>query len=1070
MPRPTFDESAHPRWPDGAPMGLGGQFRSIGMPGPAAELLLGVARMVEAVTPASGRTRERRNGWFRAANTEATNTQWGSHRNGAVSLMTMRNIIRRQILTPMGLSTQNRILPSTRRESNEQNRQSEILNEAQDVGSREPAAALSTGALSARLPQSNASTSTNVDLSRSPARSDSGRIRNVAAMTDSNLITLATQMRNHRYDIQAIARINAQLDNRGETTRRYRLTPENAVMAPPPASAPAAPSRVPVARRFSSGDHVWVTPASDEGGGRWPADVFSDDGGSQVHVREIITEGSNRGQARPGNSRPVNRNVVSARWWNNHQAANGGAEAVSTETLELSDERGHVLQQGDIVTRSGSSNQTYRIVNTDRDNGGYIPIENSQGLINRVAPRNLRFRSTNGTLSNPEAPARAPVLDRDGDPVHDGENVPIHRGDRVHVGAYDEGVVTSEEVGPGGNVEVRVDGRVGRDTYTPNYLEVISAETTSTSTPIVDQPGRNGTTRDGHALRAGDLVHVEGSARAPEGYYTVHSAQVDSDGEIPLTNSEGSLAWAAPRHIASIHDGETPATPTVTEPERHQVTDHNGNRVTDRAGITIRRGDRVWSGSDAGVVTSFNTDGSGRVTVHLDDSVPGAGDAHLPPDILTVVPDGETPSAAATPAEPFERPHQSPRSSQQLAENIVAAFSHDSSLAASLPNGASLAVRTPASGATSRIVLVRPNRRDETYAHVRHRDPGVYTGAAHQISFVHGSDQILGSALRPGGFRQRPRGAAHRQMSSRQAPEAAQVLANAIRGGTRRTVPDRAPAGADRASRTTGEVPLPGMMARTHRRPGGYGGTPSGDMLPVRDGEDRAFGIEIEMTGISFGTARAAIGRVGLPVDEREAYSTKNWAAWCACQDGSLGYGDPEVKFPPLSGQRGMDLMRRGVEALRGAGGRAGRQSTHGLHVHIDSRDMMQRDKRLELAQTYSNNRDLINKIVAPARNRGAGSYAREGYSGGHGGNELALNFGGPTIEFRRLGSNLVADDIEGWSILMRSIVNYTKTHDGALPPQADLLTLMRALGVPLDAQSKIMARVARITPSVTEE
>lgn len=260
------------------------------------------------------------------------------------------------------------------------------------------------------------------------------------------------------------------------------------------------------------------------------------------------------------------------------------------------------------------------------------------------------------------------------------------------------------------------------------------------------------------------------------------------------------------------------------------------------------------------------------------------------------------------------------------------------------------------------------------------------------------------------------------------------------------------------------------MMGTPNRRRDGWGSAPSGDMLPPRDGPDRAFGIEIEMTGISYAGARTALGREGLPVDERGNYTTKNLAAWVAAHDGSLGPGDPEIKFPPLSGAEGMALMRRAVKALRDAGGRAGLQRTHGLHVHIDARDMMSREKRLELAETYANNRDLINTVVAPNRNRGAGSYAREGYSPGHGSRELALNFGAPTIEFRRLGSNLVADDIEGWSILMQSIVNYQKTHDGALPTQSSLLTFMRAIGVPVEAQEKILARVARISPSENED
>lgn len=421
--------------------------------------------------------------------------------------------------------------------------------------------------------------------------------------------------------------------------------------------------------------------------------------------------------------------------------------------------------------------------------------------------------------------------------------------------------------------------------------------------------------------------------------------------------------------------------------------------------------------------------------------------------------------------QPGQAPHLTPVNSQELAENIVAIF--NSSPESALRPGETLEIRTPPSGRYSRIVRVRGGV-DETFAHIRHRNTGGRYQSDHQISFVHGSDQILGSELRPGHFRNRPHGAAHRRLPNSNAGQmsASIVLNNALASATRRTRPSSstsggAPTGGFDSRR--GQVPLPGMMAKTHRRPGGWGAEPSGDMLPERDGEDRAFGIEIEMTGITFGNARAALSAAGLPVDERDAYSTKNFAAWCACQDGSLGYGDPEIKLPPLSGEDGMELMRRTVKALRDAGGRAGRQRTHGLHVHIDARSLS-RAKRFELAETYANNRDLINQIVAPNRNAGAGQYAAEGYSTGHGGRELALNLGSPTVEFRRFGSNLVADDIEGWAVLMRCIVNYQKHHDGALPTQSSLLALMQALDVPITAQEKILARVQRITPNSQDE
>lgn len=1056
-------------------MGLGGQFRPTGMPDAVARVFLGVAEMLENVRAGSTLRRTYRDR-IRSANTAANDVDWDTL-DDTEQLRKIRRILREKVLDPAGAGTLNamagrrdrQVLAREGRHDTPYASSTSILVVAESsVGAQDRITRIiedrppnATGALAERTGPSeiyNGSQTLQAGdeliqgrnvLQYTGETSPTGRLR---FRTFGGGVSTRSGRWSNAY--QSYAASSPTL--RGRTIRRH--TPGAAEQSRGNVDLPPAQnlSTAEEIRNATNGELAeGIRDLERAGAGHEQrletvrAEVARRDREHLENVAAGQRVGEGRGPSERGSTLTVGTRVTWLRGAGleigrgviQRPRSRTGRFGVRTDDGRNLSIVGSILRREDAVQPRTSA--------VDQASSDRLTAE-----LNRVLAENPNMRTTASTQSSP---ARSPAgrirnvgAMTDQNLINLAIQMRSHRSDTEAVDRI--------------NQELRTRGRDG--------YEIPSAR------PIVS------TQRPTNPFSEGDRVIVDpewedqGDDELEHGVvYRVAAEGLDSDGEVTLRSWRGELLWAVPERLTAFDENDVDNPQDVPE---NMSNFARGDRVQLRPGIDshlwLRPGTQY-------IVENPERDGDGEIRVsnasngnlehwaRPEDLVLRAGrspgdEITVNPERITAVGSGAADTGSARPT----LPHETPANSQQLAENVLAAFQHRGNAGSHLRAGERLEIRTPESGAISRIVRVRPSGSEETFAYIRHRRGTRGTGLErvplqHQISFVHGTSQILGSALRPGQFRARPRGAEHRLFTRHQVNEAAEVLSNAL-GASRRPTPPRA--GAAQPVNRPGEVPLPGMMATPNRRRDGWHSTPSGDMLPPRDGYERAFGLEIEMTGLSYAGVRTALGREGLPVDERGNYSTKNLAAWVAAHDGSIGR-DPEVKFPPLSGEQGLALMRRAVKALRDAGGRAGRQATHGLHVHIDARDMMERDKRLQLAETYKNNRDLINTIVAPARNRGAGSYAREGYSAGHGPNELALNFGSPTIEFRRLGSNLVADDIEGWSILMQSIVNYQKTHDGALPTQSSLLTFMRAIGVPISAQEKILARVARISPTENE-
>ena len=95
---------------------------------------------------------------------------------------------------------------------------------------------------------------------------------------------------------------------------------------------------------------------------------------------------------------------------------------------------------------------------------------------------------------------------------------------------------------------------------------------------------------------------------------------------------------------------------------------------------------------------------------------------------------------------------------------------------------------------------------------------------------------------------------------------------------------------------------------------------------------DRAFGVEIELIGITRAHAIRVLRMVGCDIREEDYnHVTRSW--WKIVPDNSVRDGF-EVVSPILQAQRGLADITTVVTALDDAGGRVDRRC--GLHVHLD--------------------------------------------------------------------------------------------------------------------------------------
>lgn len=143
----------------------------------------------------------------------------------------------------------------------------------------------------------------------------------------------------------------------------------------------------------------------------------------------------------------------------------------------------------------------------------------------------------------------------------------------------------------------------------------------------------------------------------------------------------------------------------------------------------------------------------------------------------------------------------------------------------------------------------------------------------------------------------------------------------------------------------------------------------------------RSFGCEIELTGLAITQAADALRAAGITTwdavtnsmgpntdeihfsDDDPSEDEIN-AAWRVVVDGSV-QGGCEVVSPILSGNDGLNILRRVVRVLKAAG--ASVNNTCGFHVHVDARDL-EGIEIINAVSRYARHESEIDSFMAPRR------------------------------------------------------------------------------------------------------
>ena len=135
---------------------------------------------------------------------------------------------------------------------------------------------------------------------------------------------------------------------------------------------------------------------------------------------------------------------------------------------------------------------------------------------------------------------------------------------------------------------------------------------------------------------------------------------------------------------------------------------------------------------------------------------------------------------------------------------------------------------------------------------------------------------------------------------------------------------------------------------------------------------DRAFGVEIELIGITRTHALRILRMVGCDIREEDYnHVTRSW--WKIVPDNSVRDGF-EVVSPILQGQRGLVDITTVVTALDDAGGRVDRRC--GLHVHLDGGGFGVEEVK-SVIRRYARYEEQIDAFMPPSRRGNDNTYCR---------------------------------------------------------------------------------------------
>lgn len=190
---------------------------------------------------------------------------------------------------------------------------------------------------------------------------------------------------------------------------------------------------------------------------------------------------------------------------------------------------------------------------------------------------------------------------------------------------------------------------------------------------------------------------------------------------------------------------------------------------------------------------------------------------------------------------------------------------------------------------------------------------------------------------------------------------------------------------------------------------------------------NRKFGVEIEITRASKSAVLAGFRAAGIECRDM-GYNHATSPSWKIVPDGSVANGF-EVVSPILSGEAGIEQVKRVAAILVAAGAEADRSC--GLHVHVDARDMDIRSI-VNVARRYARFESEINAFTPRARINGeycksmsnmahnfdnierAGIHELGGLNRYYAVNISAYARHG-TIEFRQHSGTTSAEKMENW-------------------------------------------------------
>lgn len=212
---------------------------------------------------------------------------------------------------------------------------------------------------------------------------------------------------------------------------------------------------------------------------------------------------------------------------------------------------------------------------------------------------------------------------------------------------------------------------------------------------------------------------------------------------------------------------------------------------------------------------------------------------------------------------------------------------------------------------------------------------------------------------------------------------------------------------------------------------------------------DRKFGIELEITGITYETALRALRAVGINV-QSEGYNHATRPHWKLVSDASV-QGGFEVVSPVLQGEAGIDEAMTVAAALDDAG--AGVNRSCGFHVHFDASDLNAADVR-SIVKRYAAHEAEIDAVMPPSRRGSNNTYCatvsrfltprfeqagtiRE-MAAAQGGRYYKVNLQSfqrhGTIEFRQHSGTVNANKIANWVRFLGEFIDACKAAAAPAP------------------------------------